>query len=98
MIINRLNKLVLVPILLIGCSEYVEVTAHRGASGLAPENTIASVKKAIDKLQHEKIVNPSDIFSPRVNSSGYDLSEPKNLLDLKSNLLKFNNLKVEAKN
>ena len=48
MIINRLNKLVLVPILLIGCSEYVEVTAHRGASGLAPENTIASVKKAIE--------------------------------------------------
>ena len=62
------------------------------------ENPVKSVKKAIDKLQHEKIVNPSDIFSPRVNSSGYDLSEPENLLTLKSNLLKFDNLKVEAKN
>jgi len=48
MIINRLHKLVIVATLLIGCSDYVEVTAHRGASGLAPENTIASVKKAIE--------------------------------------------------
>ena len=48
MLINRLHKLVLVVIVLVGCSDYVEVTAHRGASGLAPENTIASVKKAIE--------------------------------------------------
>jgi len=48
MIINRLHKTVIVTTLLIGCSDYVEVTAHRGASGLAPENTIASVKKAIE--------------------------------------------------
>jgi glycerophosphoryl diester phosphodiesterase len=33
---------------LICFSQDVEITAHRGASGLAPENTIAAINKALD--------------------------------------------------
>jgi glycerophosphoryl diester phosphodiesterase len=48
---NKISLLALAVVLLVSCQsdqKKVLITGHRGASGLAPENTISAMKKAIE--------------------------------------------------